>query len=123
MTVLVQIAVWALTVYCVGQHVGHGWSRGRGAAPDRYALVRSGVDAALVLALVRAVLPPQGDLAWLSWVWVAAVVGVGVGVAGAILRWPTLPWRARREARSQRRAAASAGAYAVFGLAVLAVLL
>jgi hypothetical protein len=63
-------------------------SAGRLAAADRAALVRSAVDAVVVLALVRAVAPPPGI--W-SWVWVVAAGVVGLGVARAALRWPQLP--------------------------------
>ena len=63
-------------------------SAGRLAAADRAALVRSAVDAVVVLALVRAVAPPPGI--W-SWVWVVAAGVVGIGVARAALRWPHLP--------------------------------
>ena len=63
-------------------------STGRLAAADRAALVRAAVDAVVVLALVRAVVPPPGI--W-SWVWVVAAGVVGLGVARAALRWPHLP--------------------------------
>ena len=55
--------------------------------------MRSGVDAVVALALVRALAPPPGLGVW---VWVAAAVAVGVGAAGVIVRWRTVPPDGRR---------------------------
>jgi len=102
---LVALAMVALQVL-------RAWPRGRFAAPGRYELVGSTVDAVVALALVRAVAPPPEAL---SWVWVAAAVAVGVGCAGAVLRWPALGW-----ANGQRRLLAAG--YVVAGAGVLVVL-
>ncbi|MFC5236964.1 hypothetical protein [Pseudonocardia zijingensis] len=96
----------------VAHHVLRTWSRGRFAAPGRYELVGSTVDAVVALALVRAVAPPPEAL---SWVWVAAAVAVGAGAAGALLRWPVLGW-------STGHRPWLAAAHAVAGAAVLVVL-
>jgi hypothetical protein len=77
-----------VAVYAVAMLLLRVRASGRWAATHRAALVRSAVDAVVVLALVRAVAPPPGP--W-SWAWVAAAGAVGVGVAGVVLRWPHLP--------------------------------
>ncbi|MHA6623622.1 hypothetical protein [Pseudonocardia sp. DLS-67] len=109
---MIGTVVLLVALAMVANQVLRAWSRGRFAAPGRYELVGSTVDAVVALALVRAVAPPPDAL---SWVWVAAAAAVGVGVAGAILRWPTLGW-----AGGHRRLLAAG--YAVAGAGVLAVL-
>lgn len=102
MSPLVGIVVWLVTAWYVGAQVLRAWSRGPYAAADRVVLVSSTVDAVVILAVVRAVVPPPGLL---SWAWVAATVAVGVGIAGAILRWPALGWAAPdTDGRPSRRA-------------------
>lgn len=85
---IIGIVLWTLAAVGVALFVARAWSRGALAATGRGQLVRSGVDAVVALALVRALAPPPGLGAWL---WVAAVVAVGVGVAGLILRRYLLP--------------------------------
>lgn len=95
------------------------------AAASRSALVSSTVDAVVVLAFVPAAMPPPGLL---SWVWVIAAVGAGIGIAGLILRWPTLGWDApitgnaptSRTARPTLRAGLS-GIYAAVGTGLVVV--
>ena len=77
------VAVYAVVVLLLRARASGRW-----AASDRAALVRPAVDAVVLLALVRALAPPPDS--W-SWVWVAAAGVVGLGVAGAALRWPRLP--------------------------------
>jgi hypothetical protein len=56
----------------------------------------------MVLALVREIMPPPGLL---SWTWVLAAVGVGIGIAGVILRRPKLASDTQRtESSSTSRA-------------------
>jgi protein-S-isoprenylcysteine O-methyltransferase Ste14 len=95
------------------------WSSGPHAATSRYALVSATVDAVVVLALVRAVVEPSPPL---SWMWVIATVAVGIGVAGAILRWHTLGWTRPGQAQHPRRRAALACGYALVGAALVATL-
>jgi hypothetical protein len=109
---LIGALVMLVALAMVTNQVLRTWSHGRFAAPSRYELVGSTVDAVVALALVRAVAPPPDPL---SWVWVAAAVAVGIGVAGAILRWPALGW-----APGHRRLLAAG--YVVAGVGVLAVL-
>jgi hypothetical protein len=108
----VSALVLLVAVAMVAARVLRAWSRGRLAAPGRYELVGSTVDAVVALALVRAVAPPPAPL---SWVWVGAAVAVGVGAAGAIRRWPDLGWPTRH------RRLLAAG-YAVAGAGLLVVL-
>lgn len=107
---IIGIVVWVLAAVAVGLFVARAWSRGALAATARGPLARSGVDAVVALALVRAVAPPPGAGAWL---WVVAVVAVGVGVAGLILRRRTLPAERRRW---------TTVVYAVVGLVIVVVL-
>jgi hypothetical protein len=79
-------------------------------ARSREVLVRSGVDAVVLLAMVRALFPPPVSA---SWLWVGAVVAVGVGVAGVIVRWRGLP--------SSRRCWTTV-AYAMVGAGLVVVL-
>jgi hypothetical protein len=73
-------------------------------------LLRSGVDVIVLLAMVRALFPPP---VWASWLWVAAVVCVGLGVAGLLSTW-------RRRAPGRR--AWPTVAYAAVGAALVVVL-
>jgi hypothetical protein len=126
MIMALEIGVWLFAALMIGNQVLRAWSRGAFAAPNRYALVSSTVDAVVVLAVVRAVMPPPGLF---SWVWVIAAVGVGIGIAGVILRWPTLGWDApntenaptSRASRPTVRAVL-AGVYAVVGAGLVVVL-
>jgi hypothetical protein len=123
---MLEIGLWLFAVVMIGNQVLRAWSQGAFAAPDRYALVSSTVDAVVVLALVRAVMPPPGLL---SWAWVIAAVGVGIGFAGVILRWPTLGWDTprtedaptSRPSRPTMRAILS-GIYAAGGAGLVVVL-
>jgi len=94
--VLVPTVVLLVVVFFVGLQVLHAWGTGRWSAQDRYRLVADAVDSIVVLALVRALAPPLGP--W-SWVWVLAVAAVGFALAGAALRWRTLPWDAPKPKR------------------------
>jgi hypothetical protein len=126
MTTALEIGVWLFAAVMIGNQVLRAWSRGAFAAPTRFVLVSSTVDAVVLLALVRAVVPPPGLL---SWAWVIAAVGVGIGIAGVILRWPTLGWDTpstenaptSRPSRPAMRAVL-AGIYAVVGAGLVIVL-
>lgn len=107
---IIGIVVWALAALGVSLFVARSWSRGALSATGRGQLVRSGVDAVVGLALVRALAPPPGLGVWL---WVAAAVAVGVGAAGVVLHRPALP--------AERRPWVTA-VYGVVGLALVLVL-
>jgi ABC-type enterochelin transport system permease subunit len=109
---LIGTLVLLVALATVAGQVLRTWSRGRFAAPSRYELVGSTVDAVVALALVRAVAPPPEPL---SWLWVAAAVAVGGGMAGAVLRWPALRWGPRH-----RRLLATG--YVVAGAGMVALL-
>lgn len=117
MTTVIAIVVGLVALVMVGSQVLRAWSRNRYAATNRYVLVSSTVDAVVMLALVRAVQPPPGLL---SWVWVAAAGAVGLGIAGAVLRWPELGWT--NPGSSARRGAVRAAIYAGVGTGLVAVL-
>jgi hypothetical protein len=114
---VIAVVVGLVALTMVGSQVLRAWSRGRHTATNRYVLVSSTVDAVVMLALVRAVQPPPVPL---SWVWMAAAGAVGLGVAGAVLRWPELGWSA--PGGNARRGALRAAAYAILGAGMLAVL-
>jgi len=85
---IIAVVLWSLGAAGAAVFVGRAWSLGPLVARTRNQLVRSGVDAVVALALVRALAPPPGLGVW---VWVASVVAVGVGAAGAILHWRSVP--------------------------------
>ncbi|OZM82768.1 hypothetical protein CFP66_08765 [Pseudonocardia sp. MH-G8] len=119
---MVGPVVLVVALAMVTGQVLRAWSV-RFAAPDRYVLVSAGVEAVVALAAVRAVAPPPVPL---SWLWVVAVGAVGFGLAGAVLRWPTLGWAPTGEDGPDRgvarRRAALAAVYAVIGAGALVVL-
>lgn len=131
--ILIPAVITLLIGWFVALQVVHAWSTGRHAATDRRRLVVDAVDSIVVLALVRALAAPLG--AW-SWVWVLAVAVTGFGIAGAALRWRSLPWHAPKPKRSldehgttvetaveprPRRQQVIAGIYAAVGIAVVAL--
>jgi hypothetical protein len=126
MIAALEIGLWLFAAMMIGNQVLRAWSRGAFAAPSRFVFVSSTVDAVVVLAFVRAVAPPPGLL---SWAWVIAAVGVGIGIAGVILRWPTLGWDTpstentptSRASRPTMRAVL-AGIYAAVGAGLVVVL-
>ena len=107
---IIGIVVWVLAAVAVALFVARAWSRGALAATGRGPLARSGVDAVVALALVRALAPPPGLGVWF---WVLAGVAVGVGAAGLILRRRSLP--------AERRTWTTV-VYVVVGLAIVVVL-
>ena len=137
---IIAAVFWFLTLVVVALFVGRGWSavgsrRARSGTSDtsdarpasrarmqlrvrdgvfavhsRDQVVRSGVDAVVLLAMVRALFPPPG---WSSWLWVAALVAAGFGVAGLIVSWREL---------SPGRRPWSTLAYAAVGAALVVVL-
>jgi hypothetical protein len=122
MSTVVVIMLWLGAAGLVGWQLVRAWSHGRFAAQTRRDLVGSTVDAAVLLAAVRAIAPPPGLL---SWLWVAAVVALGTGVAGVILRWPRLSWtRPDRHPSPGRRTvtAVLTLGYGCLGAALLVVL-
>lgn len=133
MDLLVPAIVLLVIAWFVTLQVLHAWASGRWAAPDRFRLVADAVDSIAVLALVRALAAPVG--VW-SWVWVLAVAVVGFALAGAVLRWSSLPWHAPKPKRTldeqgtivetagapqDRRRRIMAGAYAAVGFAIVAL--
>ncbi len=122
MSTAIPIIIWLGAAGLVAWQLLRAWSSGRFAARSRRDLVSATVDAAVLLAVVRAVVPPPGLL---SWVWVVAVVALGAGVAGAALRWPQVGWTRPGRKDSARRRSATAVltlAYACLGAALLVVL-
>lgn len=107
---IIGVVVWLLAVLGVAVFVARSWSLRPLVARTRGQLVRSGVDAVVALALVRALAPPPGLGAWL---WVAAAVAVGVGIAGAVLHGRSVPPDRRRWTTIL---------YAAVGLALVVVL-
>ena len=107
---IVAIVLWLLAAVCVVVFVGRSWSLRPLTVRGRGQLLRSGVDAVVALALVRALAPPPGPGAWL---WVLAAVAVGVGTAGVIVHWRTVPPEGRRR---------TTVAYLLIGLVLVVVL-
>ncbi len=122
MSTVIPIIIWLGAAGMVAWQLLRSWSSRRFAARSRRDLVSATVDAAVLLAVVRAVVPPPGLL---SWVWVVAVVALGAGVAGAALRWPQVGWTRPDRKDSPRCRSATAVltlAYACLGAALLVVL-
>jgi hypothetical protein len=119
------IAVWLFAAALVALWLARTWSPRRARARTRATLITSGVDVVVVLALVRGIAPPPP--AW-SWLWLVAAALVGVGLAGAVRRWPALPWREPPRGRSagrragDKRAIAGAAVYAAVGSVLLIAL-
>ncbi len=107
---IIGIVLWVLAAAAVIWFVARAWSPGPLLVTGRGQVARSGVDAVVALALVRALAPPPGLAVWL---WVAAALAVGVGAAGLVLRWRTLP--------AERRRWTTVG-YGAVGLALVVVL-
>lgn len=103
----------------IGNQLLRAWPRRAFAALSRFAVVSSTVDAVVALAFVRAVVPPPRLL---SWTWVIAAVAVGIGIAGVILRRPTVGWDAptSRPSRPAMRAVLT-GIYAAGGTGLVVV--
>ncbi|MBF4567967.1 hypothetical protein ITJ57_04220 [Plantibacter sp. VKM Ac-2880] len=131
--ILIPVVVSLVIAWFVALQVVHAWSTGRWATTDRHRLVVDAVDSIVILALVRALASPVG--VW-SWVWVLAVAITGFGLAGAALRWRSLPWHAPKPKRSldehgatietpveprTRRQQITAGMYAAVGIAIVAL--
>lgn len=131
--ILIPAVVALVIAWFLALQVAHAWSTGRWAATERYRLVADAVDSIVILALVRALAAPVG--VW-SWAWVIAVAIVGFGLAGAALRWQSLPWHAPKPKRSldehgatvetavppkDRRRQVQAGVYGVVGVAIVAL--
>ncbi len=85
---IIALVLWALAAVGVVVFVARSWSLRPLTVKGRGQLLRSGVDAVVALALVRALAPPPGPGVWL---WVVAAVAVGVGAAGVIVHWRTVP--------------------------------
>lgn len=100
---IIAAVFWLLTVVTVALFVRRAWrpspAPSTDGAPaslgggDRSRLVRSAVDAIVMLAIVRALFPPPG---WGSWLWSVAVVAASLGVAGVIVGWRRHPAGRRR---------------------------
>ncbi|KQQ06266.1 MULTISPECIES: hypothetical protein [unclassified Rathayibacter] len=76
---------------------------------DRLRVLTRGVEAVIVLFLVRSF----ADWTLLTIVpWLVLVAVVAAGAAGAVLRWPALPWL-EDPARSRTRALGFAGTLAL----------
>ena len=76
---VIAIVLWLVAAVCVAVFVARAWSLRPWTAKGRGTLVRSGVDAVVALAVVRALAPPPGPGVWL---WVAAAVAAVAGAAG-----------------------------------------
>ncbi|ROR80545.1 hypothetical protein SAMN06295974_2291 [Plantibacter flavus] len=131
--ILIPAVVALVVAWVLALQVVHAWSTGRWTATERYRLVVDAVDSIAILALVRALASPVG--VW-SWAWVLAVAIVGFGLAGAALRWHSLPWHAPKPKRSLDEHGATvetvveprtrgrqvlSGIYAVVGAAIVAL--
>ena len=131
--ILIPAVVALVIAWFLALQVAHAWSTGRWSATERYRLVADAVDSIVILALVRALAAPVG--VW-SWAWVIAVAIVGFGLAGAALRWRSLPWHAPKPKRSLDEHGATvetavaprtrgrqvlSGMYAVVGVAIVAL--
>ncbi|MET3509094.1 MULTISPECIES: hypothetical protein [Plantibacter] len=131
--ILIPAVVALVIAWFLALQVAHAWSTGRWSATERYRLVADAVDSIVILALVRALAAPVG--VW-SWAWVIAVAIVGFGLAGAALRWRSLPWHAPKPKRSldehgatvetavppkDRRRQVQAAVYGVVGVAIVAL--
>lgn len=129
--ILIPAVVALVVAWVLALQVVHAWSTGRLAATERYRLVVDAVDSIVILALVRALAAPVG--VW-SWAWVLAVAVAGFGLAGAALRWRSLPWHAPKPKRTlgehgttvespveprPRRRKVLAGIYAVVGATIV----
>lgn len=107
---IIAVVLWVLAAAGAAVFVGRAWSLGPLVPKTRGQLVRSGVDAVVALSLVRALAPPPGLGVW---VWTAAIVAVGIGAAGAILHWRSVPPEGRRW---------TTAVYALVGLLLIVVL-
>ncbi len=107
---IVASVLWLLAAVCVVVFVARSWSLRPLTVAGRGQLLRSGVDAVVALALVRALAPPPGPGVWL---WVLAAVAVGVGAAGVIVHWRTVPPDGRHR---------TTVAYLLVGLGIVIVL-
>lgn len=116
---------WTLLALFVTGALLSTWGRGQWGASDRHRLVTSVVDAVVVLAFVRAVVP-HDELS--SWIWVGAAGLVGVAAAGAVLHWGGRPWKTARKGSSRpdpvprHRPNLATAAYLTVGAALVAIL-
>lgn len=121
MDTVIAVGAWLITSAMLFTLIARAWGRGSPAAKDRFALVSAAVDAIAVLMLLRITVPQPGAL---SWLWVAALGVAGFGVAGALLRWPSLQWdNPTREPRHPRRRMLYAATYLLAGSTLVALTL
>ncbi len=64
---IVAVVLWLIAAVGVVVFVGRAWSLGPLVAKGRGQLLRSGVDAVVALALVRALAPPPGPGSGSGW--------------------------------------------------------
>jgi uncharacterized membrane protein YeaQ/YmgE (transglycosylase-associated protein family) len=129
--ILIPVVITLVIGWFLALQLLHAWGTGRWAATERYRLVADAVDSVVILTLVRALAAPVGI--W-SWAWVLAVAVAGFGLAGAALRWRSLPWHAPKPKRTldehgttvespveprPRRRQLLAGIYAVVGATIV----
>jgi hypothetical protein len=107
---IIAVVLWLLAAVGVVVFVARAWSLRALTTTGRGKLVRSGVDAVVALALVRALAAPPGPAVWR---WVAAAGAVGMGVAGVLLRGRAVPPDGRRW---------TTVAYGLVGLGLVSVL-
>lgn len=122
---LIMIILWAVAAAQLTALLVRAWSRRHGTR-SRLAGALVALDAAVLLAVVRALAPPPGA-AITGWAVAAALFGIGV--AGLVLRWRRLPWLAPRRADRPSRGRSgrvggvvAAGVHLAVGAAVIMVL-
>jgi hypothetical protein len=112
------VVVSVLAVVTTASFVLSAWSEKEARrARSRVDLLTAALNSAVVLVLLHQLLP------WSSVpvaLWLVPVLLVAGGVAGAVLRWPGLPWL--RPDRARWRVVSSAAVEVVVAIAVVVVL-
>ena len=118
MTWIPTVVVGLLALFVTGAFALSVWSdKEAWRTRSRVDLLIAALNSAVVLVVLHQLLP------WSSVpvvLWLLPVLLVAGGVAGAVLRWPALPWL--RPGRSRRRVVADVGLEVVVAAAVVVVL-
>jgi hypothetical protein len=99
-TLLATVVPSAIFLALSAHFAAAAWAgRGKLALDDRWRLLTRSISAVAVCAVAIllinwATVPPL--------VWLCGVALLALGIAGAMLRWPALPWFAAGAARSRR---------------------